>query len=103
MTIRGRVLDKLGNGLRLDTEDVLSLFESDDLFEIGQAASEMAYRLHGDRVYYTRNHHINPTNICVNRCKFCAFSRSSGQAGAYALTIEEIIDKLKASQQPLVE
>ncbi|MBF0608857.1 MAG: aminofutalosine synthase MqnE [Candidatus Magnetobacterium sp. LHC-1] len=103
MAIEGHILDKVGNGLRLDAADILSLFESDDLFAIGQAASEVTYKLHGDRVYYTRNHHINPTNICVNRCKFCAFSRSSGQAGAYALTIDEIIEKLQASQQPLVE
>ncbi|MBF0345293.1 MAG: aminofutalosine synthase MqnE [Nitrospirae bacterium] len=97
------VFEKLKDGQRLNSEDALSLFASDNLFEIGQAAAGVAYKLHGNKVYYTRNHHINPTNICVNRCKFCAFSRSSGQAGAYALTIDDIVEKLKASQQPPVE
>ncbi|MDO8746108.1 MAG: aminofutalosine synthase MqnE, partial [Thermodesulfovibrionales bacterium] len=43
---------------------------------------------------FIRNIHINPTNICVNRCKFCAFSRSKGEEGAYELSIDEIIQKL---------
>jgi aminodeoxyfutalosine synthase len=37
--------------------------------------------------------HINPTNICVNRCKFCAFSRSKGEPGAYEMTIDDILNK----------
>jgi aminodeoxyfutalosine synthase len=45
------------------------------------------------------NRHINPTNICVNRCKFCAFSRSKGEEGAFELTIEEIIEKLSGGQR----
>ncbi|MBF0319695.1 MAG: aminofutalosine synthase MqnE [Nitrospirae bacterium] len=88
------VLAKVYAGERLDKDDALALFNSDDLFELGRAASFVAERLHGKRVCYTRNRHINPTNICVNRCRFCAFSRSHGQDGAYGLTVNEILDKL---------
>ncbi len=97
---------KVYSGKRLTPDDALALFNSDDIFTIGRLASQIAYRKNGNNVYFVQNHHINPTNICVNRCKFCAFSRSKGEKGAYELSIKEIIRKLKAyesavnSQQP---
>ncbi|MBF0472307.1 MAG: aminofutalosine synthase MqnE [Nitrospirae bacterium] len=83
---------------RLNKQDALDLFESDDIFQIGELASTLCNTLNGDNVFYVRNHHINPTNVCVNRCKFCAFSRSKGQDGAYEFSIEEIIEKLRNKQ-----
>jgi aminodeoxyfutalosine synthase len=44
--------------------------------------------INGDRVYFMVNRHINPTNICRNRCKFCAFARSEGEEGAYEMTLD---------------
>jgi aminodeoxyfutalosine synthase len=41
--------------------------------------------------------HINPTNICVNRCKFCAFSRSKGEPGAYEMSIDDILNKARGA------
>jgi aminodeoxyfutalosine synthase len=89
-------LEKAALGLRLDAQDAENLFACDDLFALGRAALTVAEKLHSKRVYYTRNRHINPTNICVNRCRFCAFSRSGGQDGAYALSIDEALEKLRA-------
>jgi aminodeoxyfutalosine synthase len=88
-------LEKAALGLRLDASDAASLFACDDLFALGRAALTAAEKLHSKRIYYTRNRHINPTNICVNRCRFCAFSRSRGQDGAYVLSIDEILEKLR--------
>ncbi len=82
-------------GKRLTKEDSLTLFESDDIFNIGKLASNVAEKLNGNKAYFIKNRHINPSNICINRCKFCAFSRSNGEEGAYELTIEEIINKIK--------
>jgi aminodeoxyfutalosine synthase len=62
---------------------------------MGRLASRIAYRKNGNNIYFIQNYHINPTNICVNRCKFCAFSRSKGDKGAYELSIKEIIKKLR--------
>ena len=88
--IKGKIM----SGIRLGPEEGLFLFENDDLFSLGKLANEIAERKNGKNVYYVRNRHINPTNICVNRCKFCAFSRSKGEKGAYELTIEEILSRL---------
>ena len=96
-----KIENKVYYGKRLTPEDALALFESDDIFAIGRLASYIARKKNGDNVYFVQNYHINPTNICVNRCKFCAFSRSKGEKGAYELTIKEIIQKLKHTNPPL--
>jgi len=91
-----KIEEKVLSGEHLTPQDALTLFLSDDIFTLGRLASEIAYRKNGNNVYFIQNHHINPTNICVNRCKFCAFSRSKGEKDAYELSIEEIIEKLRA-------
>jgi aminodeoxyfutalosine synthase len=87
--------NKIREGKRLSEEDALILFRSDDIFTLGRLAREEAEKKNLDHVYYVRNIHINPTNICVNRCRFCAFSRSKRDEGAYELTIQEILEKLR--------
>ncbi|MBA4371455.1 MAG: aminofutalosine synthase MqnE [Thermodesulfovibrio sp.] len=94
-----RIETKVLSGGRLTPGDALKLFESDDLFTLGRLADTVARRKNGKKAYFIRNRHINPTNLCVNRCKFCAFSRSKGQDGAFELTIREIIEKLGGRQK----
>jgi aminodeoxyfutalosine synthase len=82
--------EKVERGERLSVSDAARLYASDDLIAIGKMANLVRERMHGDTTYYVVNRHINPTNLCVNRCRFCAFSRSPGEAGAYAMTLEEV-------------
>lgn len=89
-----KIENKILSGKRLTSEEALFLFNSDDIFTIGRLANHVARNKNGNNAYFVRNHHINPTNICVNRCKFCAFSRSKGDKGAYEMSIREIIKKL---------
>ena len=89
-----KIKDKILSGQRLTKEDALRLFETDDIFTLGKLASHAAKKKNGNKAYFIRNIHINPTNICVNRCKFCAFSRSKGEEGSYELSINEILQKL---------
>ncbi len=91
----GRIEKRVISGERITPEEALALFESDDIFTIGRIASYVARKKNGDDVYFIQNHHINPTNICVNRCRFCAFSRSKGEEGAYEISINGIIRRLK--------
>ncbi len=94
-----KITDKVHSGERLTADDAMALFWSDDIYTIGRLASLAAERENGKNAYYVVNRHINPTNICVNRCRFCAFSRSKGEEGAYELTINEIIEKLGKGQK----
>jgi aminodeoxyfutalosine synthase len=91
-----RIEKKILNSKRLTPEDARLLFESDDIFKVGRLANHVAQSKNETNAYFIRNHHINPTNICVNRCRFCAFSRSKGDKGAYELSIKKIIKKLRA-------
>jgi aminodeoxyfutalosine synthase len=90
----GRITGKVLAGERLSKDDAVELFKTDDIFSLGKLASHVAEQKNGKKVFFVRNRHINPTNICVNRCRFCAFSRSKGEEGAFELTIDEIIEKL---------
>jgi len=89
--------DKVHSSLRLTREDGITLFRSHDLLAIGRMASLAAGRKNGDRVHFVQNMHINPTNLCVNRCKFCAFSRSKGEPGAYEMSIDEILGRARSA------
>src|SRR3972149_9803662 len=92
-----RMKNRVLAGERLSKDEAIKLFESDDIFSLGKLASSVAEKKNGKKVFFIRNRHINPTNICVNRCRFCAFSRSKGEDGAFELTITEIIEKLSPS------
>lgn len=75
---------------RITADEALFLFRSNDLLAIGELAALANERKNGTHVYFNVNRHINPTNVCVNRCAFCAFSRTAGEDGAYTLALDEI-------------
>jgi len=95
------ITDKVFSGERITGEDAVTLFNCDDIFTLGRLASHVAEKKNGKKAFFVMNRHINPTNICVNRCKFCAFSRSKGEEGAFELTIAEIIKKLRTPNSEL--
>lgn len=86
-----RVREKIARAERISDSDALQLFESDDLFAIGQLAAQVNRQKNGDKVFFNVNRHINYTNICVNQCRFCAFSRKEGEDGGYTYNISEIL------------
>jgi len=83
-------------GERLSREDGIALYASADLIGVGRLADVARRRINGDRVHFMVNRHINPTNICRNRCKFCAFARSAGEEGAYEMTLDAIVEAAMA-------
>lgn len=87
------VEEKVSLGERLSADDGLALLSSPDLVRVGRLADRVRRARVGDDVYFVVNRHINYTNICRNRCRFCAFSRGEGEPGAYTLTVEEVVGK----------
>ncbi|MDD2850280.1 MAG: aminofutalosine synthase MqnE [Desulfuromonadaceae bacterium] len=83
---------------RITAEEALFLFKSNDLLAIGELAARANSRKNGAHVYFNVNRHINPTNICVNRCAFCAFSRTAGEDGAYTLALNEICRRARDAE-----
>lgn len=87
------IAQRVLSGVRLSDEDALFLYQYDNLLELGELADSVNRRKNEDVVFYNVNRHINPTNVCIKSCKFCAFSRKPGDEGAYEYSIEDIISK----------
>ena len=85
--------NKIDNSQRITDAEALALFESNDLLAIGELAATASRRKNGDRVYFNVNRHINYTNICVNQCTFCAFSKLEGEDEGYTLALDDIRKK----------
>ena len=98
-----QIREKAFSNKRLTRKDGIELFKSTDLLELGRMATHVAQKKNGNRVYFVRNMHINPTNICINRCKFCAFSRSKGEPGAYEMSIDDILLKARGAEKGVRE
>ena len=88
---------------RITPEEAIELFYSNDIFRLGRMASYATEKKNKKNVYFIHNRHINPTNICVNRCKFCAFSKDKGENGAYQLTLGEILEKARSAEKGVSE
>src|SRR5208283_5276632 len=97
------IKQKIFSNQRLTRKDGIALFKSNDLLALGYMATHVAQKKHGDLVYFVRNMHINPTNICVNRCKFCAFSKTKDEPGAYEMSIEDILKRARSAQKGVRE
>ncbi len=89
------IAEKIQNQIWLDEADGVALYRSRDIHGIGRMANYVSRSLHGDVVYYNRNRHINYTNVCALSCKFCSFYRKRGEAGAYEMSVEEVIAAAK--------
>jgi len=89
------IYSKVKSKTRLSKEDGLLLFETQDLIGLGMLADHVRRRHHGSKAYYIYNQHLNYTNICKNRCLFCAYAVDKGEKNSYSWSIEEIEKRLK--------
>jgi cyclic dehypoxanthinyl futalosine synthase len=89
------VSDKVVSGARLTREDGLALLACDDLPLLGELATLVRDRKRPERVVtYIVDRNVNPTNVCVARCSFCAFDRLPGDPEGYVLSNEQIFAKV---------
>ena len=85
---------KVTQNTRLSKEDGICIYQSPDLLGVGMIAHAARVARHGNRAYYVYNQHLNYTNICKNRCQFCAYARDRQESGAYAWSLAEITQRL---------
>ncbi len=100
-----KIADKVKNNERLTEEEGVLLFEKGPLGFVGALANHVAERLHGGKVYFNRNFHIEPTNVCVFTCNFCSYSRLyKNKDEGWELTMEQMMDIVrKYDGQPVTE
>jgi aminodeoxyfutalosine synthase len=87
------IREKVEAGQRLSLDDGVYLYESNDLFAIGELANLVRERHNGNFTYFNVNTHLNPTNVCVYRCTFCAFRADLKSPKGYVMSDSEIADR----------
>ncbi|OEF98702.1 aminofutalosine synthase MqnE [Desulfuribacillus alkaliarsenatis] len=91
------IWNKVKKGIRLTAEDGLKLLNTKDLLSLGYMANYIREQKHGDNTYFIVNQHINHTNVCVTRCKLCAFGVDKENDKAYTMSIDEIEERAKTA------
>ncbi len=93
------VVRRVISGQRIEAREALLLLREADLFTLGSLSTRVRNRLNrADMVTYTVDRNINYTNICVSRCKFCAFWRNSGDSDSFVLDIDTLKNKVKETK-----
>ena len=88
------VADKVLAGERLSFDDGVLLDERADLHVLGQLANSVRERKNGNFAFYNTNIHLNPTNVCVYRCRFCAFRADLKDDKAYTFTDDMLRERV---------
>lgn len=92
------IVDYVRRGERLTTEDAITLWRHAPLWLLGELAVSRKRAASGELVYYNRNIHIEPSNICIFNCEFCSFRRRLGDADAWSLTLDEVEERARKMQ-----
>lgn len=88
------IADKVEAGERVSYDEGVFLAEQADVLELGRLANIVRERKNGNFAYYNTNVHLNPTNVCVYRCVFCAFRSDLKAEKAYTFTDEALRERV---------
>jgi aminodeoxyfutalosine synthase len=91
------IAEKVFSAKRISPEEGLLLYEKAPIGILSFLAESVCKKLNGDKVYFIRNFHIEPTNICAYHCRFCSYSQKSNEDGAWELSKDEINQRIVES------
>jgi aminodeoxyfutalosine synthase len=99
------IAEKVLNQERISDTDCLTLFNEADLAFVGTLANIIRERMHGNKTYFNRNFHIEPTNVCVFSCKFCSYSKLyAHKEEGWELSIDQMLEIVKSyDNKPITE
>jgi len=99
------IAQKVKEGIRINDEECMMLFEKADLPYVGALANFIREKMHGCKTYFNRNFHIEPTNVCVFSCKFCSYSKLyANKEEGWELSIDQMLDIVKTYDgKPITE
>jgi aminodeoxyfutalosine synthase len=100
-----QIAEKVIAGKRISFDDGVLLFEKAELGFVGALANFVKQKKSGDNVFFNRNFHVEPTNICVYTCSFCSYSRLIKQKEeGWELSVDQILDTIKKwDDKPVTE
>ena len=92
-----RIANKIINKERILFDEGVTLFEKGSLSWLGTLANFVREQKHGDKTYFNKNFHIEPTNVCVFSCKFCSYSKLyANREEGWELSIEQMMHIVKS-------
>jgi aminodeoxyfutalosine synthase len=99
------IAEKVLQSERITFDEGVTLYEQGDLGYLGVLANYIREKRHGDKTYFNRNFHIEPTNLCVYDCKFCSYSRLLKQKSeGWEYTMDEMFNMVtKYDGEPVTE
>lgn len=93
------IAGKIEKGERITREDALRLYEAEDLLAVGALGEFVRRRKAGPGrekyVYYIHNMHLNPTNFCVETCRFCSYANPEGKGKAYTWSVDQVLEEAR--------
>jgi len=99
------IAEKVYRQERITEAEGVLLFEKADLNFVGTLANHVRERIHGNKTYFNRNFHIEPTNVCIFTCGFCSYSRTyKNKEDGWELSLEQMMDIVrKYDGEPVTE
>ena len=99
------IAQKVKQGDRISSEDCLILFDQAELGYLGALANHIRNKRHGNKTYFNRNFHLEPTNVCLYTCTFCSYSRLiKKREEGWEYSHDEMMDMIKAyDDKPVTE
>ena len=88
--ILSKAKEKISSGARLERDEILALYEDNDLLYLGESARRVKESKTGKKIFYIVNRHINLTNVCKANCPLCAYQCHSGDNHAFTLELNDI-------------
>lgn len=85
-----QITEKVRCGERISGDEALTLWHEAPLWLLGELAVAAKRKISGDKVFFNRNFHLEPTNLCVFNCKFCSYRRTKGDPEAWDYTMEQM-------------
>ncbi|MCP3928427.1 MAG: aminofutalosine synthase MqnE [Bacteroidetes bacterium] len=100
-----QVAEKVMEGERISEQDGLLLYKKGSLGFVGALANHIREKKHGEKTYFNRNFHVEPTNVCIYSCTFCSYSRLiKKREEGWEYTMDEIMDIVhQYDEQPVTE
>ncbi len=89
------IIDKHLSGVRITPAEAIALYNDAPLMLLGELALHTKRKWSQNNVFYNKNFHIEPTNICIYNCKFCSFRQTRDSSQAWNMSLEQIVDYAK--------
>jgi aminodeoxyfutalosine synthase len=90
------IIEKCRRAERITADEAQTLWQQAPLWQLAELAVAAKHRVSGDKVYYNRNFHLEPTNVCLFECKFCSYRRRAGEEGAWDYSMDEVMDIVRS-------